>query len=212
MRNYNDEDMFFDCEYEEYEDDNEVYEEVPSNKGLNWKSLLSYLKVIVLAFLFSKFILPMFLVVAYIPSGSMIPTLNIGDEVITINKFWQTLDRGDIIVFKPTKEQTQNEGEGTYFIKRLIGMPGDRIEIRKDKILINGTEIDEPYTNGKFNYNGTFVVPNGRYMVLGDNREISYDGRYWQNPFIKEEQIVSVAKFRLFPLKDIGVIDTHRYK
>lgn len=201
-------DMFLDDEDSYYTGSYEGLDNARPKINKLFKEGLSYLKIIVLALLFTKIILPCFILVVYIPSGSMIPTLQVKDEVITVNKFWEPLNRGDIVVFKPTAEQMQNEGTNKYFIKRLIGMPGDRVEIRHGDVYVNEKLLNEPYTNGKFDYTGTFIVPKGRYLVLGDNREISYDGRYWTNPFIKEDQIVSVAKFVMLPFKHISNVSS----
>lgn len=202
----NNDDMFLD-EDSYYEEP--MLERQKPNYSKLFKEIFSYLKVIMLALIFTKVILPLFILVVYIPSGSMIPTLQVKDEVLTVNKFWEPLNRGDIIVFKPTREQMQNEGTNEYFIKRLIGMPGDRVEIKEGKVYVNEKLLNESYTNGKFDYTGTFIVPKERYLVLGDNREISYDGRYWTNPFIKESQIVSVAKFVILPFKHINNVSSN---
>lgn len=185
----------------------EYYNRVDRIRYFLKQDLIAYVKVILIALIFTKVILPLFVLIAYIPSGSMIPTLNIKDEVITINKYWLNLERGDILVFQPTEEQVQQEGSDKYFIKRLIGLPGDRVQIKGNKVYVNSKLLDEKYIDRPFDYNGTFVVPKDRYFMLGDNRGISYDARYWKNPFIKYEQIVSVAKWRLLPFSNFGKID-----
>lgn len=186
--------------------DEEYYRKAERIKFFLKTEIMSYIKVVFLALVFTKVILPLFILVAYIPSGSMIPTLNVKDEILTVNKFWLNLERGDILVFQPTNEQVQQEGSDKYFIKRLIGMPGDRVQIKGSKVFVNGELLTEDYVKGNFNYHGTFIVPKDRYFMLGDNRTVSYDARYWKNPFIKYEQIVSVAKWRLLPFNDFGKI------
>ncbi len=140
-----------------------------------------------------------FVVQAYkIPSGSMIPTLDIGDHIL-VNKFIHGIrlpffdkvvipvaspKRGDIIVFKFPNDESKD------FIKRVVGLPGETVEI-KDKILyINGQKMTEPYAlnddrsmfpptvNHRDNF-GPVVVPPGAYFVMGDHRDHSLDSRFW---------------------------------
>jgi signal peptidase I len=129
-----------------------------------------------------------------IPSGSMEPTLLIGDHIF-VNKFIygikipflrKTLipinnpSRGDIIVFIFPKDESKD------FIKRLIGLPGEKIEIRGSEIFIDGKQFDDPYGDYKDRNNPgepclfcTVTVPEGHYFVMGDNRNNSEDSRYW---------------------------------
>ena len=133
-----------------------------------------------------------------IPSGSMEPTLLIGDHIF-VNKFiygikipflQKTLipiknpSRGDIIVFIFPKDESKD------FIKRLIGLPGERIEIKGGEIFIDGKRLDDPYGDygdsfedwsnpGKTCLFCTATVPEGHYFVMGDNRNNSEDSRYW---------------------------------
>ncbi len=133
-----------------------------------------------------------------IPSGSMIPTLDIGDHIL-VNKFiygttipftddrilvFEKPKRGDIIVFKFPVDHKRD------FIKRVIGVEGDRIEIRNKVVYVNGKPLNEPYVihndNGvepgwaepRDNL-GPFIVPKGKVFVMGDNRDQSYDSRFW---------------------------------
>ena len=107
-----------------------------------------------------------------IPSESMLPTLQVGDQLLVKKVVSSTLKRGDIIVFLH---------DGQPFIKRLIGMPGDTINIENGKVFVNGSPLDEPYLGTSDRYSGVFFVPEGAYFVLGDNRADSYDSRYWEN-------------------------------
>ncbi len=129
-----------------------------------------------------------------IPSGSMIPTLHIGDHILVrkfeygirlplVNKYiitWNKPRRGDIIVFRYPLDQSKN------FIKRVIGLPGDTVEIREKMIFINGKPLKDLYgmykdrrilpNRDEF---GPIVVPHGYYFVMGDNRDSSNDSRMW---------------------------------
>lgn len=141
----------------------------------------------------------------YIPSGSMLPTLAIDDRVI-INKIsyrFRNPDRGDIIVFNPTDELiTQNYKEA--FIKRVIGLPGELIEVRDGTVFVNDKRLDkEPYIAAKPAYQwGPETVPPGQYFVLGDNRNNAYDSHFWG--YVPQEKIIGVASYRFWPADRFG--------
>lgn len=164
------------------------------------KFILETLVALILGMVIAKLIVPMFLILGHVPSESMVPTLNVGDKLICTNVFWHNLEYGDIVVFKPNKELHDDD---SLWIKRLIGLPGDKIKIEHGKVFRNGTELDESYIQGNLDYNGSFVVPEDRYFVLGDNREESLDARFWENPFINVKQIKYVANLRVFPFTEI---------
>lgn len=115
-------------------------------------------------------------------------------------------ERGDIAIFYAPDE------EDTEFIKRVIGLPGDHIEIKDAKIYINGsqTPLDEPYLNEEWvDLNGPLVydVPDGCYFMLGDNRNNSKDSRAWNNTFVKRDKILAKAGFRYFLFNKIGIVE-----
>jgi signal peptidase I len=116
-----------------------------------------------------------------ITAGSMLPTLK-NDDRVTIDKTAyksQLPERGDIIVFKPT-ETLLKEKYKAPFVKRIIGIPGDRVEIKQCKVYINGKSIIENYILEHPNYDRELIiVPKNSYYVLGDNRNNSYDSNYW---------------------------------
>lgn len=167
-----------------------------------------------------------------IPSGSMIPTLLVGDYVL-VNKFSYgvrlpftgtlLLDagkpkRGDVMVFRFPDDPSQD------FIKRVVGLPGDRVAIRDNRVWVNGQPVDR-VPDGEFTYtdvatrreihaqrftersadgaeytvihtrpgasrrDGPWVVPEGRYFMMGDNRDNSQDSRLWREPFVRADQI-----------------------
>lgn len=129
-----------------------------------------------------------------IPSGSMIPTLLVGDHILVrkfeygirlplVNKYliwWKEPARGDIIVFRYPLDQSKN------FVKRVIGVPGDTIEIKNKVIYINGEPLKDKYgmySDSRIIPNrdnlDAFVIPEGYYFVVGDNRDRSNDSRMW---------------------------------
>jgi signal peptidase I len=144
----------------------------------------------------------------YIPSGAMTPTLAINDRVV-INKLvyrFQSPERGDIIVFNPT-ENLKKEGMNEAFIKRIIGIPGDQVEIKVGQVFVNNKLLTESYimnnTAGGQDF-PTQVVPPNSYLVLGDNRSNSYDSRYWG--FVPRENIIGKATQRFWPIDRISSI------
>lgn len=141
------------------------------------------------------------LINAEIPSSSMEPTVEVGDKIIG-NRLAYSLERperGDIAIFK----NPDNPSE--LYIKRIIGLPGETITISDGKIYIDdySVPLEEPYLKEKWtekNDGMVFEVPENCYLMLGDNRNISYDARYWNNTFVPKEYLVAEAVFRYFPV------------
>jgi signal peptidase I len=161
----------------------------------------------------------------YIPSGSMLPTLQINDRLIIDKVSYRFANpvRGDIVVFNPTAELEKKmiinpitkKEEQEYkeaFIKRVIGLPGDRIDVKSGKVYINGKVLSEKYLDEPPGYNWSStaltpdgIVPEGHYLVLGDNRNNSYDSHYWG--FVPKDKIVGKAVVRFWPINRAGGID-----
>jgi len=165
---------------------------------LTSKKILDYIKSIGIAILIALFIRAYIIQAFKIPSGSMIPTLLIGDHLL-VTKFIYGVNpplmekkilvfdkpkRGDIIVFKYPEDPDKD------FIKRVVAVEGDIVEGRDKKIYVNGVELKEPYAR----YSDSFIhpreldprdnfgpieVPKGKLFVMGDNRDQSYDSRFW---------------------------------
>lgn len=172
-----------------------------TKKEIVWE----YAKAIVTALLLALFIRAYFIQAFKIPSGSMIPTLLIGDHIL-VNKFiygtklpfsdkrilvFRKPQRGDIIVFKYPEDPSRD------FIKRVIAVEGDVIESRHKVIYVNGQPVKEPYIQHTDNSTrpagieprdnfGPYIVPKGKYFMMGDNRDQSYDSRYWGYVDLKE--------------------------
>jgi signal peptidase I len=142
----------------------------------------------------------------YIPSGSMLPTLQVDDRLIVdkVGYYFREPKRGDIVVFNPTKE-LENQDFRDAFIKRVIGQPNDKVEVKDGQVFINGTLLKETYIADapKYQY-GPVTVPQGAYLVLGDNRNNSYDSHYWG--FVPREKIIGRAVVRFWPLNRMGGI------
>jgi len=157
-----------------------------------------YTEAILLALVLALFIRTFIVQAFKIPSGSMIPTLAIGDHIL-VNKLsygiripflekylvdFGTPARGDVIVFVYPEDRSKD------FIKRVIGVAGDNVEVRSKKVFINGKAVDDshahfegydPQLGGTVNGDnyGPKVVPEGHVFVMGDNRDRSYDSRFW---------------------------------
>jgi signal peptidase I len=138
---------------------------------------LEFLIIILVSFvLVFGFVRPFVVEAFYIPSESMLPTLEVGDRVF-VNKFVYRLgepERGDIVVFRTL------EGGGEDLIKRVVGVPGDSVSVRGGALFVNGERWEEPYLNDEFP-DGSFydptIVPEGHVFVMGDNRANSRDSR-----------------------------------
>lgn len=169
-------------------------------KGINFfkEWILPIIYAVGIVFLLNKFV---FINVVLPPSGSMIPTLNDNDRLIA-TRVWNkdNIKRGDIIVFK--SEELDNKD----LIKRVIGLPGDHIEINDGVVKVNGIELEEDYVKNNESYNGIFDVPDGKIFFLGDNRSVSYDSRYWKNPYIDKSDVEGKAEIRYYPIKDFELI------
>ncbi|RII35892.1 signal peptidase I [Clostridium chromiireducens] len=134
----------------------------------------------------------------YVPTGSMTPTINKDDKVVVTRIHnMANLQRGDIIVF-------YSDELAETLVKRLIGLPGDKIEIKNGEVYVNGEKVQEDYVKNKDKYNGKFEVPEGKYFFLGDNRPVSKDARYWEDHYIDSSKIEGKAQFVFYPFKDFG--------
>lgn len=185
-----------------------------SNKGEGKSSAIGFITdwvvpiviAIVLALLIRQFV---FFKVK-IPSTSMVPTLNVGDQLIATRVYnLDNLKRGDIIVFNFTPEDK-------LYIKRLIGLPGDHIEIKNNvDVYVNGEKLEDSYVKNPDPYNEnapvlTYDVPYGKYFFLGDNRAVSFDSRRWDSKYgityIDGSEIKGKAQIKVYPFSEFGSI------
>lgn len=143
----------------------------------------------------------------YIPSSSMEPTLEINDRLI-IEKVSYRLhspERGDVVVFSPTETLKEQDFKDA-FIKRVIGLPGDTVEVKQGKVFVNGKALTEKYIEAAPDYRFTPVkVPENQYWVLGDNRNNSYDSHYWG--FVPRQNLIGRAMVRFWPLNRLGSLN-----
>lgn len=170
--------------------------EKKNHKIINF--LKEYVPIVVGALVLALLINNFVIVNATIPTGSMENTIQIKDKIIGFRQayLFSEPERNDIVIFK----YPDNEKE--LFIKRVIGLPGETVEIIDGKVYIDGAEkplpdlyIKEPMV-GNF---GPYKVPKGCYFMMGDNRNESLDSRYWNNTYVKKEKIIGKAIFRYSP-------------
>lgn len=166
------------------------------------------IETIIWAFILAMIIRTFIVQAFWIPSGSMIPTLEIGDRVL-VAKFWNWFtepSRGSIYVFRYPVEHDRD------FVKRVIAIPGDTVNITNGIVYINGEPLDEPYIkhHDRFTMHPNqnfpevpFTVPEGKYLMLGDNRPNSQDSRFWG--YVSSEELRGPVFFRYWPLSRIGV-------
>ena len=168
-----------------------------------------YAEALIVALLLAFFIRSFIVQAFKIPSGSMLPTLQIGDHIL-VNKFlyglrlpyplettlweWGQPSRGDVIVFIYPRDRSKD------FIKRVIGVEGDAVEIRHKAVYINGTKVDDPHATFKFGEQeipgprdnlGPMTIPPHKLFVMGDNRDESHDGRFWG--FVDQDDVKGKA-------------------
>lgn len=126
-------------------------------------------------------------------------------ERIFVNKFvyhFSNIERGDVVVFWYPKDPTKS------FIKRVIGLPGDRVEVRSGVVHVNGKPLREPYVRPEYFDYHSFdpqTVPEGSYFVMGDHRNSSNDSRHWGT--VPERNIFGKAVFRYWPVSKLGLLD-----
>ncbi len=169
-------------------------------RQLHWRSVASAtLQIAVLCALALAFFMRM----PQVSGLSMAPRIDSG-EIVLINTMAYRFGRparGEIIAFHhdgPTPE---------IYIKRIIGLPGDRVVIDRGRIILNGAPLDEPYVYPRYADTRSFpqvTVPAGSLYVLGDNRAASDDSRFWG--FVPQDQVLGKALFGIWPLGHLGAL------
>jgi signal peptidase I len=166
--------------------------------------VLEFLVILVVSFvLVFGFVRPFVVEAFWIPSASMVPTLKYGDRVL-VNKFiyrFTEPERGDVVVFKSVQDDQQD------LIKRVVGVPGDKISVRGGRLFVNDELQREPYVNKKMpdrSFAAPTTVPQNHIFVMGDNRANSQDSRVF-GP-VPKENIEGEAFLRFWPPGRIGLL------
>ena len=174
--------------------------ESPSKKPINWKQeLWDWFKIIVTAAVIAFVLNQCIIANSRVPSGSMESTIMTGDRVIgsRLAYLFEDPKRGDIVIFH------WPDDESLYFVKRIIGVPGDTIDIRDGHVYLNGsdTPLEEPYLNEPMEIEEPlhYEVPEDCYFMMGDNRNHSSDARKWVQTYVHKDKIVAKVLFRYFP-------------
>lgn len=169
------------------------------------RELWDYVKMIIFVIVFVLIVNNFIIINAKIPSESMENTIMTGDQIFGNRLAYLVKDpqRYDVVIFKYPDNESQ------LFIKRVIGLPGETVEIIDGKVYIDDAEtpLDDSFIpeqmSGDF---GPYTVPEGSYFMLGDNRNYSKDSRYWKNTFVEKKKILGKAALRYFPFNKIGFI------
>jgi signal peptidase I len=135
-----------------------------------------------------------------VEGSSMEPSLHDG-EFVVINRLayrWENVQRGDIVVFHYPLDPDRR------FIKRVVGLPGDQIQIVDGEVFVNGDLLDEPYLAANPRYEGLWAVETNSVFVLGDNRNNSSDSQNWGN--LPEKEIIGKAILIYWPLEELSII------
>jgi signal peptidase I len=180
-----------------------------SKKTSIWREILSYVEIFAVAFVIA-YILTHFLIInCKVPTGSMLDTIQLNDRIIgsRLSYLNSSPERGDIVIFPFPDDESR------IYIKRVLGLPGETIEVKSGRVYINGsdTPLEEPYLKEEYLVGsrdfGPYTIPEGCYFMLGDHRNNSADSRVWTNTCVQEDKIMGKALFIYYPFSDITWLD-----
>ena len=173
-----------------------------------WQEVISWAKTIIFTLLLAFAINNFVIVNAVVPTGSMEDTIQVNNRIVAfrLSYLFRAPSRYDIVVFRGP------EGDPTLYVKRILGLPGERLMIIDGHVHINGSDVPQRYdfvkghlsgNYGVFNHDTgmmePFVIPEGHFFVLGDNRHASLDSRQWEYRYIPRGRVLGRAIFRYFP-------------
>lgn len=171
-------------------------------KNSKRKETIEFFIPIIIAFVISMLLKTFVFANAIVPTGSMLNTIHEGDRIIASRLSYINDDpeRYDIIIFEFPDDETQK------FVKRVIGLPGEAVQVINGVVYVQKNDgkvvqIDDSFvTNGKPKGNyGPYIVPEDSYFVMGDNRNGSWDSRFWSNKYVHKDKIIGKVKFRYYP-------------
>ena len=162
------------------------------------------ISVIIIAFVLAMILRNYVIEGREIPTGSMLQTVQLNDR-IWVNRFiyrFKLPQRGDVVMFQPPATIKSD----TPYLKRVIGLPGETVEMKNQKVYINGRALVEPYVAEPLDYTfGPVVVPADSLLVLGDNRNNSYDSHEW-NAWLTEDRLMGKALAVYWPLNHFKLL------
>ncbi|MCI9534636.1 MAG: signal peptidase I [Lachnospiraceae bacterium] len=187
-------------DYTELGEDREQEGKDLNKKKVNWKKeIWEWVKIIVSAAVIALVLNNFIIANSKVPSGSMENTIMTNDRVIgsRLSYLFADPERGDIVIFH------YPDNEKVYFVKRVIGLPGDTVDIYGGHVYLNGSQepLMEEYIREPMvpDIPMHFEVPEDCYFMLGDNRNYSKDARFWTNTYVKKEKIIAKVLFRYYP-------------
>ena len=197
-------------EAEQQEEQKNDKKEKPKKSPL--REAVDILLPIVIALIIAMLLKTFVFANAQVPTGSMLNTIQLGDIIIASRMEYRFHDpeRGDVVIFKApddVEEHEQNpDVKVRYFVKRVIGLPGETVTIVNGVVYVqkpDGTQLqlEEPYITACVPYGdfGPYEIPEGSYLMLGDNRNDSADARMWRNTYVTDDLIIGKVMFRYLP-------------
>ena len=185
--------------YNPNEPEDEEEEKKPKSK---LREAVEFLIPIVVAVIIAIILKSVVFANAVVPTGSMLNTIHEGDRIIASRLAYIKEDpqRYDVIIFKYPDDETQ------IYVKRVIGLPGETVQVVNGVVYVTKTDGETIQLDDSFVTNGTpegdfgpFEVPADSYFMMGDNRNSSWDSRFWNNKFVNKEKILGKAKFKYYP-------------
>ena len=152
----------------------------------------------------------------YIPSESMLPTFEVNDRILADRAAYLSSppQRGDIVIFRPSDrlahmlQGAMLANAKTVFVKRVIGLPGEIIEVKQGQVYINRTPLPEPYLSEAAAYTwGPVTVPANALILLGDNRNNAFDSHYWGA--LPQQNLLGRVIWRYWPLERFGAVQAN---
>lgn len=169
-----------------------------TEKKWSIEDVIRFFKPAILAVAVTVFLMNFVFINAYVPTGSMENTIMAGSRIFGM-RLLHDYRRGDIVIFPDP------DGSRQYLVKRIIGMPSDMLEIRDGEVFSNGSLLEEHYLKETMEPEEDFslLLPKDGYFVMGDNRNDSYDARYWDNQIVYGKNMVGIVLLRYWPITEI---------
>ncbi|AMA08544.1 MULTISPECIES: signal peptidase I [Cyanophyceae] len=173
-----------------------------------WAALWENIRILVIALAIALVVRWFIAEPRYIPSGSMLPTLDLGDRIVVekLSYRFQPVHRGDVVVFRtPPQLELLGYDPQQAFIKRIIATPGETVSVHNGTVYVDQAPLTEPFIAASPDYElPTLTVPPHSFFVLGDNRNNSNDSHIWG--FVPADNVIGHAIFKFWPLNHLGKI------